>query len=265
MAETALDFNVRKYRPGDEIALVRLFNSENATLAGFVPRTVEYWRWSCLERPDVDEEGIMIIEKADKIVGYSVVGKSGNVWELCYDSHNDAETILSGLLDQTLNYARSVGGNSVVLNVSTLDSLLRKICGEFDFAESRSEPMFISVLDLPRLMCTILQSRSLSSDMNGVFWFCLKGCPPWCVPNFGVRLEGKKVAVLSEPRPVSRITIETEMSTLVALIFGTKSVFSELISSRIHVHPFLKIFKARKLLSLLQNKTPWFVPRADMG
>ena len=265
MTDNAVEYTLRTYLPGDETALVFLFNNEHATSAGFVPRTVEYWRWCCLKRPDVDEKGIMIMERAEKIVGYSVVGRSGNVWELCADSHYDTKMIVSELLTRTLDYARSVGSNSVVLNVSTKDTLHRRVCRELDFAESPPEPVFLSVLDLPQLVREILQSKNLPSDINGVFWFCLKNCPPWCVPSFGLKLEEKKVTVLSEPSPVSRITIETEMSTLVGLIFGTESVFRAVISSRVHFYPFWRISKVQKLLGLLQTRTPWFVPRADMG
>ena len=87
MTRPSEEYTIRTYLPGDETALVLLFNNQNATLAGFVPRTVEYWRWCCLKRPDVDEEGIIIAKKGDKIVGYCVIGWSGNVWELCHDSH----------------------------------------------------------------------------------------------------------------------------------------------------------------------------------
>jgi len=259
------DYTVRTYRPGDETALVRLFNDENAAVVGFVPRTIEYWRWCCLERPDVDEEGIMIVERADQIVGYSVIGKSGNVWELCHDSRYDAEIIISNLLDRTLDYSGSVGSNSVVLNVSTEDSSLRRVCQELGFAESPPEPTFISILDLPRLVQVILQSQNFRSEMNGVFWFCLRDCPPWCTASFGVKLENKRVTILSGAPPISRIEIETEMSTLVALMFGTKSVLMAMASSKVHFHPFLRIARVQRLLSLLQIRAPWFVPRADMG
>ena len=263
MPETDVEYTIRKYRSGDETLLAELFNSEYAALAGFVPRTVEYWRWCCLGRPDVDKEGIMIMEYANRIVGYAVVGRSGNVWELCSDSHYDAKMIVTKLLARALDYAQSVGSSSVVLNVSTKEPLLRRACQEMDFVECPPEPMFTSILDLPQLICAIIQSKNFGSDMNEVFWFWLKGCPSWCISSFGVKLDRNLVTVLTDPPPMSRITIETEMSTLVALIFGTESVSKALLSLKVHFHPFLRISKARKLLNLLQTKTPWFVPRAD--
>jgi len=265
LAYSTSEYTTRTYIPGDETALVLLFNTEHANLAGFVPRTIEYWRWCCLKRSDVDEKGILVMEKGDRTVGYAVVGKSGNVWELCYDSHYDAKTIVSTLLAWTLRYARSVGSDSVVLNAYTNDSLVREVCQDMDFAESPPEPMFLSVLDLPQLMCEILQAKEPSLDTDEVFWFNLKNCPPWCTKSFGVRLGKNGVSILEEPVSISRTTIETEMPTLVALMFGTESVLKAIIYSKVHFHPFWKISKVRKLLSILQTKTPWFIPRADIG
>ena len=265
MADNTSEYSARTYIQGDEIALVRLFNTEQANLAGFVPRTVEYWRWCCLKRPDVNEKGILIVEKENKVVGYVVVGKSGNIWELCYDSSRNTKTIVSRLLIWAEAYAKSVGSNSVVLNAYVKDPLVREVCLDMDFAESPPEPMFLSVLDLPQLMCEVLQAKNQGLDTNEVFWFNLKNCPPWCVPSFGVRLENNQVSIVGEPVPGSRTTIETEMSTIVALIFGTESVLKDIIASKVHFYPFWKIYKVKKLFSLLQTKTPWFVPRADIG
>ena len=265
MAASTSEYAARTYVQGDEIELVRLFNTEHANLAGFVPRTVEYWRWSCLKRPDVTEKSVLIVEKERNIVGYVVVGKSGNIWELCYDSSNNAKTIVSRLLIWAENYARGVGSNSLVLNGYVKDKLVLEVCRDMDFAESPPEPMFLSVLDLPQLMLGVLQSKNQSLETNEVFWFNLKGCPPWCISSFGVRLEKNQVTILEESVPFSGTTIETEMSTVLALMFGTESVLKDLIASKVHFYPFWKISKVRKLFSLLQTKTPWFVPRADIG
>jgi hypothetical protein len=265
LANNTSEYSFRTYAPGCEASLVLLFNSEYANLAGFVPRTVEYWRWCCLKRPDVEEKGILIAEKGNKTIGYIVVGKSGNVWELCYDSSQNAKKIISRLLTWAVDYSRKIGSDSIVLSAYVKDKLVREVCSDMDFAESPSEPMFLSALDLPQLMCELLRSRDLPSDINGVFWFCLKNCPTWSVSSFGVRIEKKQVAVLSELPYNHRITIEADMSTLVALIFGTESVFKEIIFLKLRFSPFWKILKIHKLMGFLQIKTPWFVPRADMG
>lgn len=259
------EYIARTYVQGDEIALVSLFNIEHKNLAGFVPRTVEYWRWCCLDRPDVDEKGILILEKGNAIVGYAVVGKSGNIWEFCYDSSRDAKTIVSKLLAWSVNYSRNVGSNSVALNAYIKDSLMREVCRDMDFSESPSEPVFMSVLDLPKLMCEILQERDKNLYFANVLWFDLKNCPPWCVSSFGLRFAENRVEVLEEPVSASRTTIVTEMSTLVSLIFGKEHLLRSLATLKICFHPFWRILEVKKLLSLLQIKTPWFLPRADIA
>lgn len=265
MAGNTSEYTARTYKQGDEAALVTLFNIEQADLVGFTPRTVEYWRWCCLKRPDVNEKSILIVEKENKTVGYVVVGKSGNIWELCYDSFHDAKTIVSILLTWAVDYAMRVGSNSVILNAYVEDQLVREVCKDMDFAESLPEPMFLSVLDLPQLIREVLQTKSQSMDKNEVFWFSLKNCPPWCVSSFGVRLEGEQVTILQEPGLVSKITIETEMSTLVALIFGKEDLMTDILASKLHFYPFWKIFEVRNLFTLLQTKMPWFNPRADIA
>jgi hypothetical protein len=259
------EYTTRTYIPGDETTLVLLFNAEHANLAGFVPRTIEYWSWCCLKRPDIEKKGILIVEKEGKTVGYAVVGKSGNVWELCYDSSCDAKTVVSKLLTQAVDYVLTVGSNSAVLNANIEDSVVREVCRDMNFAESPPEPVFFSVVDLPQLMCEILQAKNLSTNIDEEFWFNLKNCPSWCVPSFGVRIKKSKVSVFEEPDNVPRTTIETEMSILVALIFGTGSLLKYIMSSKMHFSPFWKISKVQMLFNLLQTKKPWFIPRADIG
>ena len=265
LADKTSGYTTRTYAPGDETSLVSLFNGVYSNLAGFVPRTTEYWLWSCLKRPDVDEKGILILEKGNTIEGYAVVGKSGNVWELCYAKSSDAKTIVSELLAWTVDYARGVGSDSVVLNAFINDPLVCEVCQEMDFAESPSEPVFLSVLDLPQLMYEILQAKNSELGVDGLFWFNLKECPTWCTNSFGVRAEKNRVTLLKEAEFVPKIVVETNMATLVALMFGRENFLRDVLTARVRITPFSKLFQARKLFSLLQNKTGWFTPRADMA
>ena len=63
MSKKTEDYVTREFITGDEEALARLFNSTHSKLAGFVPRTPDYWRWSCLTRPSVEKKGIVIITR----------------------------------------------------------------------------------------------------------------------------------------------------------------------------------------------------------
>jgi hypothetical protein len=265
LADNRSEYTARTYIQGDETSFVLLFNTEHANLAGFVPRTVEYWRWCCLERPDVTEKSILIVEKENKTVGYVVVGKSGNIWELCYDSSQNAKAIVSKLLTWAEDYARSVGSSSMVLNAYNKDLVVREVCQDMDFAESLPEPTFLTVLDLPQLIREVLQAKSQALNTNELFWFNLKNCPPWCLSRFGVRLEKNQVTILEEHGPVSGITIEAEMSAVVGLIFRKENLLKAVAASKVQVHPFWKIFRVKQLFELLEMRTPWFMPRADIG
>src|SRR4030042_6661610 len=93
--------SVRTFRNGDEPAIVELFNNVYRGYGGFVPRTVEYWRWCCLKRPDVERNGIFLAFDSERLCGYLVAGSSGNIWEFCVaDNDRDiAKTLLSEALD----------------------------------------------------------------------------------------------------------------------------------------------------------------------
>ena len=265
LLESSIDYITESFVSSDEAEIVNLFNTEYTKLAGFVPRTVEYWRWCCLNRPDVDEKGIVVVKKMGTIVGYIVVGKSGNIWELCYNSKYNGKAIVSSLLTWALGYAKTANCDSLVLNAYVDDKVVREVCDELDFAQSPSEPLFLSVLDLPELICAVLRDRNLSSRKNEVFWFNLSNCPTWCVSSFGIKLCDKEVYILTEDHESSKTTITTDMPTFVALMFGKENALKALLSRKVRADGFLGAFRVLKFFGLLKVNSPWFIPRADIA
>jgi hypothetical protein len=254
----------RNFQPGDELSMVNLFNKQYSKLAGFVPRTVEYWTWCCLKRPDVDENGILVIKANEETLGYIVVGKSGNVWELCYDQQHDGKAIVSKLLNWGLDYSKSTGCDSLAINAFAQDNLVNEVCRELDFGQSMSDPMFLSALDLPELICKIVEAKQLHLNDESVFWFNLQNSPSWCMNSFGIQLGENSVNVLKVPVE-SQITIDVEMETFLDLLFANISVTKSIITSKVRFNPIWKIFKVENFLSDLQVRSPWFTPRADRG
>jgi hypothetical protein len=254
----------RNFQVGDELSLVNLFNAQHAKLAGFVPRTVEYWTWCILKRPDVEEKGILVVKKNEETLGYVVVGKSGNVWELCYDQGSDGKAVVSTLLNWAIDYSKGMGCDSVALNAYLRDNLINEVCQELDFAQSLPEPAFLSVLDLPELICRILRAKGQYLGYEPVFWFNLQNCPSWCTNSFGIKIENNTVTILKDP-VARKITIDVEMDTLLVLLFKNKNIIKSILNSKVRINPFWKILKVNYFLSSLQVKTPWFIPRADMG
>ncbi|TET62287.1 hypothetical protein E3J49_08460, partial [Candidatus Bathyarchaeota archaeon] len=82
MSLEACKYKIRSFEDGDENEIVQLFDRIYSDYGGFTLKTPEYWRWCCLKRPDVEKEGVFVVEDGDEnVVGYAVVGGSGNIWE----------------------------------------------------------------------------------------------------------------------------------------------------------------------------------------
>jgi hypothetical protein len=264
-AKRSNDIHLRNYLPGDESSIIDLFNSQNLDLGGFVPRTVKYWQWCCLQRPDVTSQGIQVAEKEGRLVGYVVVGTHGDVLEFCYDKRFGGEVAALSLLEYALNYVRKLGYDSIVLNACSDDQIVRNVCKRLGFAESPSEPVFLSVLDLPELILNILESRIREEYDGKVFWFHLRSCPPWITDNFGIMMTKKGAVILERPNGSSQAIIDVEMSSLIAIIFGNKSIFRELLSSKIRLDHFWKAFEVIRFMRLLKVRSKWSMSRADNG
>jgi hypothetical protein len=265
MSKDSEDYYVRTFKKGDEVPLVHLFNKNYEDLVGFVPRTPTYWIWCCLNRPDVTEESVAIVNKAKKIVGYAVVGKSGDIWELCYDPIYDGKIIVSKLLNWSVGYLEKAGSDSVVLNAPNRDKVVREVCRDLGFTETPPEFLYVSVLDFPSYVYEILQSRKKNLKIKGSFMFRLAGCPPGCASNFSIEIKKKEISVNVESVDNPEITVDADMSNLISCILGTKGVLRAIVTSKVHVHPVWKIPKFLTLISTLQIKSQWFVPRADYG
>jgi hypothetical protein len=252
-------YKVRTFEKGDEDSIVQLFNSTFKDYAGFVPRTPEYWNWCCLQRPDVAENGIIVVSHQEKIVGYAVAGKSGNIWEMCYDQNSDKETVVTKIMNRTLEYL-----DSVLLNFPTNDEVVRKVCKKFNFAEGPPEYMFISILDFPCLIEEILKKSVKNDGMHGNFLFRLKNSPSTVKDNFYLEISNGKVFINENPAE-QEIVLDVDVATLIACILRGENTLKAIATSKIRFSPFWKVGKVVKLFSLLQNSSPWFMPRADSG
>lgn len=257
---------VRTYREGDETELVQLFNRVYEDFAGYVPRTLEYWRWCCLSRPDVETEGIVIVNDGRKIIGYGVVGKTGNIWELCYDSAYDGEKIVSMILEWAVNYVESAGGDSIVLNAPAKDHLLRDVCLRSGFAETHPPSMFLSVLDFPKFIREILDwKREKLRGYDEELLIKVRNSSSWYGGNITVKIRNGDVSVEEGVNDEPGVVVEADVPTIVSCILGTRGLLKAFFGLKLRVRPFWKFLKILKLFSLLRIKDPWFSPGADFG
>lgn len=259
-------FHIRTYREGDEKELSVLFNDAYQHYAGFAPRTVEYWKWSILSRPNLSREGIAVVVNVDQVVGYAAVDKLGNILEFCYDLNYDSKTIVSMLLDWCIDYVKSEGGSSISLNVPAEDDLLRQVCRELGLTEDPFHSLFLRVFDFPQLFGKIVDQRGkLEEHFDETVLINLRKVPFWCDNYVVIRVQTGKTILSTEKVETPTIRIDADISTLSSCIFGSTGICRAIVKGQLKVRPFWKIPRAVKLFSMFQLKDPWYVPRADYG
>jgi hypothetical protein len=257
-------YTTRIFADGDEIKLANLFNRTHCDLAGFVPRSPEYWKWSCLTRPSVEVKGIVVITRNNDPVGYAVVGKTGDVWELGYSHQNDSKVIVEKLVLWATEYVQQVGSDSLILNEFREDKIIRKVCEQLGFVETPAEQMFLSIMNFPCLILGILQSKRLPTDIEGTFSFNLMNCP-FGSNHFSLQIDEKGAVLLDHEFGNTDVTLTIDAQTLTELIFGEKNTLKMALNSKVKVKPFWKTQRGLKLISHLKVDCPWFIPKADIG
>lgn len=258
---------VRNFVEGDEEKIVELFNESYKRFSGYVPRTVEYWRWCCLERPDVRKDGIFLLfdKKTGELEGYVVAGLSGNIWELCVKpDRKDAALIL---LERAVKYLGEMGVSAVNLNVPEGDVALKEACMEMGFAKVEVHKLFVGILSFVKLISMLASEGEKAVLRNLREKICLKieDAPFWVEKTFSVIVDGEKIEVSEELIESPTIQVKTDMKTLLAVLIGVLSPKRALLTLRIKVKPFWKIHAFNRFLYSLRMKDTWFWPLADFG
>jgi len=261
------EYAVRTYQKGDEVQLTRLFNESYEAYAGFAPRTPEYWRWSCLDRPDVENEGILVVLREARVVAYAVVGKSGNIWELCFDRRHEAKALVSLILKSAVEYLASRGSDSVTLNLPRDDLGAREGCEKEGFLELPRDPewVYVSVLDYERFVRLLYSAKK--EGLMGFecdFLIRLKNAESWTSPFVSITLQGGRLETSSQDKSCD-VLIETDTSTLNSILFGISNPVWALLSFKLKIHPLHKLRSVIRFFSILSLDDPWFLPRADLG
>jgi hypothetical protein len=261
------EYAVRTYQKGDEVELTSLFNEAYQGYAGFVPRTLEYWLWCCLDRPDVENEGIIIVVHVGRIAAYAVVGKSGNIWELCFDRAHNGEALVSLILEKAIEYLSRGGSDAVTLNLPCDDSIAREACEKLGFSELSPDPkrVFLSVLEYERFVRFLFSAnKEKLMGFEGDFLIRLKDAPFWMSPFISIGLRNGRIETGSENKRCD-ILIEMDTPTLTSILLGTYNPLWALLRFRLKIHPLGKLRTVLRLFSLLRLDDPWFLPRADLG
>ena len=257
-------FTVRTFREGDEAEVVRLFNEVYGLYGGFVPRTEEYWRWCCLERPDVAREGVFLAFDGERLCGYAVAGSSGNIWELCVA---DGETeVARALLAEAVKYLEGLGVSSANVNVPR-DSSVAEDLLEAGFGEVAPERMFVTTLSPASLVRTLAASRRemFAGVSDGVYGFQLRGAPAGIGDVFSVRFKGGAVEVFENFPGQASVVAELGFMDFLSVVFGRSGAGRLFLVGKLQVRPFWKLRTVLKLLSVVRLSGSWFFPLSDFG
>ena len=261
-------YRIRNYSYGDDEAIAKLFNETYKDYAGFVPRTASYWRWCCFDRPDVEKNNIVILEdkRSKEIVAYVVLGKSGNIWELCVKPVVEKRKIVTMLLEKALEHAERNNVEMLMVNVPFEDKITREVCEELGFGDFSVTSMQIGALDFGQLL-KALTERSIEhlKDFNETMLFFFIEKPPWITEKFILKISGKEIRIISKGDVEYNVKIITKPRPLMTVLFGLRNPLEAIILRKLKIEPWWKALKIAKFLSVIAVKDPWYYPRADFG
>jgi hypothetical protein len=256
--------SVRTFRDGDEEDIVGLFNEVYREYGGFVPRTVEYWRWCCLMRPDVERGGVFLAFDGGRLCGYLVAGSSGNVWEFCVaDGEREA---VGALLGEAVRYLEGVGVSSVNVNVPNGACVVEGL-REAGFGEVPAERMFVSTLSPWMLVSALVASKraELLGRFDDEFAVRLHDVPYGVGKEFSVRVRCGTVEAVEGFSAGASVVVEMGFVDLLSVLFGVSGARRLLFAGKMRVKPFRKSGAFLRFLSALRLKGAWFFPLSDFG
>ncbi len=186
MGRPSRDFAIRSYRPGDEEALARLFNSYFAGFFGHTPVTGESWRRQYRRQgwtgPSVeaDKDCVRLAEREGRLVGYAVtdyepIWMSGGalIQELCLVEEADAREVAETLIEDAEQRAKDRGKSFVATQFGEDDGLAAEAaaaCG-FDEGANPDQVFMVVVTDLSKALVEIAGelSRRLQESRFGAW------------------------------------------------------------------------------------------------
>ncbi len=264
---------VRPYQPGDEGSIVQLSNRCLAPYAGWMPRTVDYWRWSTLARPGVRPTDILLLENDGKVVGYTaMLARDGSVLEFCVDPDQPSRgrrALIKQLIGALEEHARASECDSLTFCEPASDTLLDKALRESGYVVEQGQYFSVGVLNPRCLLQQVLTGRrdQLSGMSVTAFVFELSpGKYPYLLnTRLHVRVEPNvEVTDISDAAQYPKeCVIRLDLCALTELLFCAATVDFLLQQSRLDIRPQASLADARRLLETLAIRSLWHVPRSD--
>ena len=274
--------SIRHYRSGDEAALVALWNAAYASYAGYIPRSLQYWRWCILDRPGMSPHDVLILQDEHNqggILGYGVLGQDGMygvpdpngvVLELAVDptlSNLRREQVASRLIMVLEERSRTRGDEMIQFKLPSTDGSICRALRGAGYREEKGEELQVVIVDLAGLLTKILCHRVARIPKGWSPTFILETNPGryrFC-PHRRVRitLEPPVAVALNAMAGVADYRVDTDLSTLTELIFRRTTFEETIAAGRLAVHPGLGVGDVKMLVGLLALSSPWYMPHAD--
>ena len=261
---------VRNYRPGDETALVALWNLAYASYGGYVPRTLEYWRWCILERPGVTPQDLFILQDGRNISAYSVLDPKGTVLEFAVDptlSSRKREEIATQLIGALEERSRIRGDEVIQFDLPHTDEPIRSALQRTGYDEEKGGCLNMVIIDLAGLLTKILTHRlkRIPEGWSPTFFFEIQPGDYRFCPYRQLYIQiGPPVVIKTDSIAASAdYIVKTDYSTLTDLIFRRTTVERAMASGCITFHPKSGAKDVETLMGLLPLDGSWYTPYAD--
>jgi hypothetical protein len=272
---------LRRFRPGDEPALVALAGRALAPYGGHVERSVEHWRWAILDRPGLEPEAdIFVLERAGEaeaggdegVRGHAVLAPDGTVLELFLDPElvgaprAAAASTLIGALE-----ARCVerGLEAIQLEQPRIDGPMREALLAAGYRDEESSSLQVILVDVVEALHRILSHRLPRVPHGWRPRFVVELAPGFYRPHptrsVLITIADDQVQVEENPTGATPrdVTIGTDLSCLTDMILRRTTFNHALAQGRVSVRPASGEQDARTLGDLLALKSPWYSPPAD--
>jgi ribosomal protein S18 acetylase RimI-like enzyme len=263
---------IREYGPGDETAIVELSNRSFAPYAGWVPRTVEYWRWAVLARPGVDARNLLVLEADDKIQGYAALSEDGRVLDFLVDPDQRPRrraAIAKKLVCELEERARARHFDTLTFSLPESDRAVDEALRETGYVAERGNFFSLGILNPQVLLQQLLMAREAQLRALHLRTFVFELTPG----QYPLLLASRLLVQLDPAVRVDDISATTDcpgdcviridLCTLSELVFCRASVNALLEHSELQIIPASTITEARALLNALIVDADWHIPRSD--
>jgi ribosomal protein S18 acetylase RimI-like enzyme len=269
--ETVINPRVRRYREGDAVALVTLWNAAHREYGGYVPRTLAYWNWCVLNRPKVSVDDVLVIEEGGAILGYGVLGPKNYVLEFAIEptlSRRRMSEIATTLCNALEKRASAKGDPAIYMTVPAGNLALCEALRACDYSEIKGEFLNVTIVNPVALMQRVLEYRRKIIPEGWAKTFLLEFANGYYrfnpFPKVYVQIGDNRLAVApvtTEPPLDCRINMS--LSVFAEIIFKRLTFESAIESGQVTVTPHSELYAAQQLVRLITLPAPWYSPLAD--